>query len=74
MTADSGTILATAYYATHKNLSLRPYHWYKKVVLAGAREHSLPANYVEMVEKVGSFKDSDSARCARERRFLDDDE
>jgi gamma-glutamylcyclotransferase len=69
---DSGQITAGAYYATHKNTSLKPYHWYKDLVLAGAREHSLPANYVEVIEKVDSVKDPDSGRCARERRFLAD--
>jgi gamma-glutamylcyclotransferase len=69
---DSDHITARAYYATNKNTSQKPYHWYKDLVLAGAREHSLPANYVEVIEKVDSFKDSNSARCARERRFLDD--
>jgi len=72
--AESATVRAKTYYATHKNVCLRPYHWYKKLVLAGAREHSLPASYVEGIEKVESVKDSDSARCMRERKFLDDNQ
>ena len=64
---DIGQVTARAYYATKKNTSLKPYHWYKDLVLAGACDHSLPTNYVEVIERVDSFKDSNSARCVRER-------
>jgi len=47
------------------------YHWYKKLVLAGAREHSLPVGYVEAIETVESVNDPDEARCARERMVLE---
>jgi gamma-glutamylcyclotransferase len=68
---DRGSIDAMAYYATRKDKSLKPYHWYKKLVLAGAREHSLPADYIAAIENVESIKDPDEARCARERKFLE---
>jgi len=32
--------------------ALRPREWYKAHVLAGAREHGLPASYIEMIERV----------------------
>jgi gamma-glutamylcyclotransferase len=67
----SGPVTVSAYYATNKDKSLKPYHWYKKLVLAGAREHSLPADYVEGIETVESVKDPDDARCARERMILE---
>jgi hypothetical protein len=34
---------AVMYYATEKRAGLRPYHWYKAIVVAGAQEHELPA-------------------------------
>ena len=53
---DGGLRTASTYYATHKDKSLMPYHWYKKLVLAGAREHSLPVDYVAGIESVESVK------------------
>ncbi len=36
---DSGSREAVTYIATSKEPALRPYHWYKALVVAGAREH-----------------------------------
>ena len=30
----------------------RPYDWYKKLVIKGAREHQLPASYVQYLEQI----------------------
>lgn len=53
---------ATVYYATDIDESLRPYHWYKALVVAGAREHGLPAEYVRKLEAVRSIADPDRLR------------
>ncbi len=68
---DGGRLDAVTYYATRKDKSLRPYHWYKRLVVAGAREHSLPPGYIAGIDRVESVKDPDNARCARELRFLE---
>ncbi len=32
------------------DVSLRPYSWYKRFVVEGARQHGLPAGYIQMIE------------------------
>ena len=48
----AGVVDAVTYCATDKDLTLRPYHWYKALVIAGAREHGLPAGYRRDLELV----------------------
>lgn len=55
---------ATTYIATAKNHTLRPYHWYKALVIAGAIEHRLPAAYVEWLRTCESQADPDARRHA----------
>ena len=44
---------AVTYYATRKDSALKPFTWYKELVLEGAREHGLPPEYVsEFIEPV----------------------
>ena len=50
---------------------LRPYHWYKELVLAGARELDLPADYVASIEEVVSCPDPSRERGHRNRAILD---
>lgn len=54
---DSGTTEAIAYVATNKTRLLKPYHWYKALVIAGAVEHGLPARYVEWLRAFESVED-----------------
>jgi len=65
-----GAVRALLYHATDIERSLRPYHWYKAFVLAGAREHGLPAEYVGAIAAVDSIPDPDRARAERMRRIL----
>ncbi|RQP31495.1 gamma-glutamylcyclotransferase [Burkholderia ubonensis] len=60
------------YIATNKQPGLRPYHWYKQHVLAGAQEAHLPASYIAAIERVESIEDTDSARVAREGGIYQD--
>ena len=57
---------AFAYSATNIDDSLKPYSWYKRHVLEGAREARLPSAYVELLEKVDAIEDPDEAREASE--------
>jgi gamma-glutamylcyclotransferase len=45
-----GPIPAIIYCAVDKDPSLRPYHWYKDLVITGAREHGLPNRYRSRLE------------------------
>jgi len=42
----------------------KPYDWYKKLVIAGARYHSFPSAYIEAIETIKSKKDIDTNRAA----------
>lgn len=55
--------------ATHIDSTLAPYHWYKDLVLAGAKYHKFPADYVAKIEAVPSKPDLDLNR-ARENEEL----
>jgi gamma-glutamylcyclotransferase len=55
---DAGPLTAVMYYAIDKDASLRPYHWYKALVIAGAREHGLPASYRSRLELVVTVSDA----------------
>ncbi|MCT9000646.1 gamma-glutamylcyclotransferase family protein [Chelativorans intermedius] len=51
--------------------SLKPYGWYKDFVLAGAREHGLPPEYItQWVESVDVIDDPDKERDKKQRATL----
>jgi hypothetical protein len=54
-----GPVTATAYYATHIDATLSPYHWYKEHVIRGAREHALPDEHIAAIEAISSVPDPD---------------
>lgn len=60
-----------AYYATSIDVNVRPYDWYRDLVVAGAREHGLPPEYIASLEAVPAIKDLDGRRAARERQLLE---
>ena len=41
---------------------LQPYHWYKKLVLLGARYYQFPHSYLAAIESVKSIDDPDESR------------
>lgn len=55
-------VAAKAYRATDTNPSLRPYTWYRALVIAGAKEHGLPAPYIAGLESVPADEDVDRTR------------
>jgi hypothetical protein len=63
---DSFIIEAYTYYATHIDPSLRPFHWYKQHVLAGALEHGLPEDYIRTIHAIESIDDPDDKRHQNE--------
>ena len=50
---------------------LRPFHWYKAMVIAGARHHGFPQDYVAALEAVESAEDPDSQRANLHAALLD---
>ena len=59
---------AVVYYATNIDESLRPYTWYKRHVLEGAREAGLDAGYVSTIETQPAVEDPCNER---ERKQLE---
>ncbi len=49
--------------------NLRPYAWYKRFLVEGAREHVLPPDYVAGLERIEAIDDEDVQRD-REKRAL----
>jgi gamma-glutamylcyclotransferase len=47
---------------SHTVDNLKPYHWYKQLVLLGAQYLDFPENYLSAIEAVDSMDDSDLKR------------
>lgn len=61
----NGTVIdALIYMASPDSVDhrLRPYQWYKKMVLAGAVYHDLPASYIASIEGVAAVQDLNKKR------------
>ena len=58
--------IAVTYYATNIDPDLKPYEWYKEHVIRGAREHGLPADYINIILDIEAMPDPDRARHERE--------
>ena len=52
---------------SHIDANLRPYAWYKRFVVEGARQHGLPQDYVARIEAVAAGEDPDGNREAQQR-------
>ena len=55
---------------THIDDTLHPYHWYKDLVLEGARLHAFPRDYVAAIEQRPSVIDPDGERSAVNVRLV----
>lgn len=65
-TGDGDLVTTITYYATNIDPSLKPYHWYKEHVVRGAKENSLPEEYVRELENVASIPDPKPERHEKE--------
>jgi gamma-glutamylcyclotransferase (GGCT)/AIG2-like uncharacterized protein YtfP len=54
----------------HVDGTLRPYHWYKQLVLAGARYHGFPADYIAALAGQPSADDPDAERRAANEKLV----
>jgi hypothetical protein len=68
----SRVILASLYFATNTNATLRPYDWYKNYVVSGAIEHGLPEAYIARLKEVESIPDPNFKRAKLEAARLFD--
>ncbi len=50
---------------SHINDELKPYGWYKTFVLAGAKQHSLPEEYIAAIASQEATRDTDKTRESR---------
>jgi gamma-glutamylcyclotransferase len=69
VTAD-GTQSSVTYVASYKERVLRPYQWYKAMVIAGAIEHGLPTEYVEWLRTFEAQADANTDRRAEREAIL----
>ena len=67
--SDSADIQAWVYIASTPSNDpiLRPYTWYKRFLVEGAREHALPADYIANLETIAATQDANAARDRRKR-------
>jgi hypothetical protein len=65
--------MAEAYVAVEGRTDggLRPYGWYKRLVLEGARYHGFPTDYLESIAGVPSTPDPDRSRARRNLGLLE---
>ena len=54
----------------HTDDSLRPFDWYRALVLEGGRFHSLPQTYLALIEAVETMMDLNGARRELHQRLL----
>lgn len=59
-----------AYIATLKQSEIKPYHWYKAFVIAGALEYELPTAYIEWLRTFESIEDPDDSQRAKNEAIL----
>ncbi|MGT2457840.1 gamma-glutamylcyclotransferase family protein [Cupriavidus basilensis] len=64
------TVAASVYYATAVDPMLKPYTWYKELVVAGARQHGLPPEYIHALQGAGAMDDANLARHAKNMALL----
>jgi len=65
VSAQDAPVEASVYYATKTDPSVRPYSWYKALVVAGAKQHALPSHYIATLEVTVVIEDPDRSRHSR---------
>ena len=71
-TTDNAESHAWVYIASPPNTGdgLRPYNWYKRFLVEGAIEHTLPPAYTATLESIDAVQDTDAARDRRKRALV----
>jgi hypothetical protein len=70
----AGVMTAYTYVAREEHVEdgLRPFSWYKSIVVAGAYVHELPPSYIEHLTAVSSLSDPDAERHAQHQAIIDE--
>lgn len=70
--SDGGNIRPYTYVARPSYIEpdLLPYHWYKELVLAGARYHGFPEHYISRIQATPSTDDPDESRARKHQELL----
>ena len=69
----TGTQTAMTFVASYKEAPLRPYQWYRAMVITGATEHGLPSEYIEWLRTFEAQADANTdRRTARESLLFGD--
>ena len=63
-------VAAKAYQGTNIDATLKPYTWYRAFVVAGAKEHGLPREYIDRLARVAANEDTDRVRHDRNMRLI----
>ncbi|MCP3906063.1 MAG: gamma-glutamylcyclotransferase [Planctomycetes bacterium] len=68
----AGPLDVTTYVAERDFIdhALKPFGWYKDLVLSGAAQHALPVEYIEGIRAVEARDDSDLDRATRHRSLI----
>lgn len=69
---EQGTLFAFTYIADEVAVDdrLRPYSWYKDLVVHGASEHGFPSEYIARLEQTAADDDSDASRDRKQRSII----
>ena len=72
VTAADGRTRAVTYVAmsTYVDSALRPYRWYKDIVISGAEAFDLPTDYIAALRSVDAIEDPNDGRAAQHRTAL----
>ena len=65
-----GPLRVWTYYATNIDPELKPYDWYKRQTVEGARENGLPEDYIKKIEAFESIQDTNEKRVAKNENYL----
>lgn len=60
----AGKVQCKTFVAKRIQTGFKPYHWYKRYLVEGARAHHLPPEYVARLEIVDSIDDPNPSRAA----------
>ena len=67
---EGGNRQALAYVACDKKENLSPFHWYKKLVIAGAVQNRFPSSYIDQIRAVLSIEDTDISRRQKNEALI----
>jgi len=63
ITDQDSSVKAYVYVSSELTEDARPYDWYKKLMVKGAREHGLPASYVKYLEQIPTKPKAAKEKC-----------